>query len=117
MGPFGVVVGAPSGQHGASTAHRRDSISFKNASRKATIEAHDEGALCRFTECDVMPSILRSSAKIRYAFKVNSIPLSLTSVTGLPRFPSISVASSCATSGRVGDQGQAFPSAISDQGQ
>lgn len=63
---------------------------------EATVGAFDKGILGRLSGRDIVPIDLTVIRKVRIAFEVNSVPLSLTTVTGLPR-ASISVASSLAT--------------------
>lgn len=69
---FGIVVFLPSSERGAGVVQGR--------------EDDDEGmSRVGFPGAMSCQSILRSSAKVRIVFEVSSVPLSLTTVTGLAR--------------------------------
>ena len=88
MRAFGVVILALGRERCAGVIQGREQRLVQKLVAQATVEALDEGILCRLAGRDAEPlrrhwfgpngegqSILRSSAKVRIAFEVNSVPL------------------------------------------
>ena len=83
---FDVIILVPGRERGAGVVQGREQRLVQQLVAQTAIEALDEGVsrvgLPGAMRCQ---SIFRSSAKVRIAFEVNSVPLSLTTVAGLPR--------------------------------
>ena len=80
---LGVVVLTPGRERGAGAFRDANRVSFKSSSRRRPSKL-SKAFWVGFPGAMQCQSILPSSAKVRMAFEVNSLPLSLTPVWGFP---------------------------------
>ena len=84
MGTHRVVVFPPVSQNLSGVAEGGEQRFVEAFIPQPAVETFDKAVLLRFTGGDIVPSIFISSAHFRMAWDVNSVPLSLTIMRGLP---------------------------------
>ncbi len=83
--PNHVVVQSPNGERLADMAERGEQRLVQKLVAEPAIEALDKGVLLGLSGSDVVPLDMASCDQRRIAMLVSSVPLSLTTVAGLPR--------------------------------
>ena len=116
VGAFGVVVHAPGRERGAGMAQGREQRLVQEFVTQPTVEALNEGILCGLAGRDVVPvdlAVIREGEdRVRgelgpvIADYSSGLSAHLEQCRQLPCHP-------CAGQGRVRDQGEAFPRAVS----
>ncbi len=80
-----VVIGAPASERDAGLGQRREQRLVQQFIAQPAVEALDEGILHGLARRDVVPVDTALVGQLRMALLVNSLPLSLTTIFGLPR--------------------------------
>ena len=105
-GLSGLVVGPPFFDDPSGLWQAGEEVLVEALVAQPAIEALDEAVLGRLAGRDVMPFDAGSSCQARMAFEVNSVPLSLTTMPGVPRISRLIQFARHADAGErgVGDQ-------------